>query len=355
MCVVQRRPEIFGAILELGTACWERRGEYVETMVVSSIWALKDMIFFCSRALQVCFRCTATKGTDNLETCYTNIATDALWRTDAAPNLVWSTEPAAARLHGFSLRMVAFDLLHVCHLGILRDLVGSGFKLLTRKKGEYFSGRNITKRLAQLTSELKMWAKGNNVQLSLTKINRKTLNWKSDACPELRVKGADAAACLRFLSWKLQAQAPLQYPSMVICTWAAERFISCLVKASIFLSEEERATAFETGQLFLRSYLQLANRSLEFGELLYKTRPKLHCFTHIVDDLQREHDLHQEHGTEATTVTYRNPFFDATFVDEDWVKHAMQMKKKMAHRTASLNVLRRFAVVTKTALDKATR
>ena len=257
---------------------------------------------------------------------------------------MWSTFPSAGNLHSFSEKLVSLDMLHVLHLGVLRDLVGTAFKLLCRSRGEFYNGRTIAKRLSQLTSELKKWVKAQGLQLSLRRIHRKTLLWRSDCCPEIRCKGADAAVCLRFLASKLQEQAPRSYPGLVVCVWACERFIACLAGSSIFLEEQERATAHTTGQLFLRSYLGLAVQSLEANELLFKTRPKIHFLTHIIDDL----------APDPAGCRQRNPYFDATFVDEDWVKHVIAMKRKMSFRTSSLNVLKRFCTVNKVAYDSLT-
>ena len=290
---------------------------------------------------QVCYRCAASKGNDDFHTVYTDISAAAGWRQQPMPGPMFHIPPAIASLQGFSDRLVALDVLHIFHLGVLRDLVGTGFKLLARTRGEYYNGRRIPIRLHQLTQELKAYCHANNLQLSLQKIHMNTLLWRSDCCPEMKCKGADALVCLKFLVFKLQQRSHRKYPLLLACAWSALQFIGCLASGSIFLLEEERATAQETGYLFLRSYLSLAVSSLEANDLLFKTRPKLHFLVHILDDLHPDPD----------GAPCRNPFYDSTFVDEDWIKHALQMKKKMSRRTSSLNVLKRFAVVNKSAMD----
>ena len=242
-----------------------------------------------------------------------------------------------AALHGFHDQLIALDLLHVLHLGVMRDVVGTGFKLISRNR-EYYSGCSIDKRLRQLTADLKRWCRANGQTLSLNKIHKNTLLWRGDMCPELKAKGADALVCLRFLSSKLQQQAPSSYPGIVACVWFAEQFIGCLAHGSIFLTEEESETAYVTGFMFIQSYLALAQSSLMASELLFKTRPKLHFLLHLVEDLKAK-------------TCIRNPFYDSTFADEDWVKHALALKKRMSFRTCSLNILKRFAVMNKVTLD----
>ena len=47
-----------------------------------------------------------------------------------------------SNLHEFHDELIALDLLHVLHLGVMRDLVGTGFKLLCRSR-EFYSGSSI--------------------------------------------------------------------------------------------------------------------------------------------------------------------------------------------------------------------
>ena len=255
-----------------------------------------------------------------------------LWVLCGPPHLPW-----LAVLHEFHDDLIALDLLHVLHLGVMRDLLGTGFKLICRNR-DYYSGSSIEKRLRQLTSDLKQWCRANGQTLSLNKIHKNTLLWRGDMCPELKVKGADCLVCLRFLNCKLQEQPPTSYPGIVACVWFLERFIGCLAHGSIFLTPEESETAYVTGVMFIRSYLALAQESLMVPELLFKTRPKLHFLLHLVEDMKAK-------------TCIRNPFYDSTFVDEDWVKHALALKKRMSFRTCSLDILKRFAVMNKASLN----
>ena len=99
----------------------------------------------------------ASKGNDDMSLVYTDLSEDARWRTAPVPPM-WSVVPSPSRLHGFSERLISLDLLHVCHLGCFRDLVGSAFKLMAINK-DYYPGRNINKRLRQLTMDLQQWVK----------------------------------------------------------------------------------------------------------------------------------------------------------------------------------------------------
>ena len=244
-------------------------------------------------------------------------------------------------LTGFSQGLIALDILHVLHLGVMRDVVGAGFKIMCRNK-EYYSGRTIAIRLRQLTSDLKSWCKTNGLSLGMKRIRKATLHWKADACPELKAKGADAAVCLRFLAFKLMQRPPSKYHGLVAASWALEHFLGCLAHASLCLTPDECNTAYATGMLFVRTYISLARESLSGSkpELLFKTRPKLHYLVHLIEDLQL-----------GSKSCIRNPYYDSTFVDEDWIKHVLTLKKRMHAKTCSLNVLKRFAVLNKATLD----
>ena len=243
-----------------------------------------------------------------------------------------------SELIGFSDKLIALDLLHVFHLGVARDLCGTGFKLLCKNRDVY-CGSRIEKRLVQLMTDVKAWCKRHGQVLSLTKINKDTLNWKSGECPELRAKGADTMLCLRFLCDKLQQVRLAKYEGLVACTWAAVQFIGVLTHALLFMTDSECSTAAATGRLFVRSYISLAAESLEAQDYYFKCRPKLHHLLHIIEDI----------GAPGAS---RNPFSDSTFVDEDFVKQTLIVKRRVSYRKASLNVLKRFCVINKTALDK---
>lgn len=286
---------------------------------------------------EVCFRCAATKGNYDFSCCYTDVSENAAWRSRGIGPM-WTIAPAMSGLIGFSEKLIALDLLHVFHLGVARDLCGTGFKLLCKGR-DYYSGSKIDKRLLQLTKDLKDWCKRHGHVLSLTKVNKDTIKWKSGECPELRAKGADTLVCLRFLCDKLHQKRPMKYDGIVACAWASVQFMGVLSHASLFMTDSERSTAVVTGRLFVRSYISLAYESLQSGDYLFKVRPKMHYLLHIIDDI----------GLPGHS---RNPFSDATFVDEDFVKQALIVKRRISYRKASLNVLRRFCVINKSTLDK---
>ena len=238
--------------------------------------------------------------------------------------------------HFESLRAVQLDMLHIWYLGVLRDLLGTIIKVLCCSRGVYV-GSTIRKRLVSFNKELRSWAKSSKLQLSSKRIKRDTVTWRSDNCPTLKLKGADCGMILQFCNYKLQLVGCDEYPGLVGCTWAASLFSGCLSHAGTFMMAEERETALIAGQFFIHTYLLMANAALAADQLLFKVRPKIHYLQHLLEQLQ---------------TCNRKPNFGATWMDEDWVRYAVGLKKKMSHRTSSHYILKRFLVLTKASLDK---
>eukprot|EP00439_Symbiodinium_sp_Y106_P060799 s3615_g9.t1 len=284
---------------------------------------------------QVCWRCAATRGNSNIECVYTDISETAAWRSMPVQE-PWEQEPVATSIWGWDLSLVGIDLLHVLHLGILRDLCGSAIKVLVSKRG-FFRGATIPKRLQEFTRQLKLYAKVEKLQLYLRNVKKTTVDWRSDKCPELRCKAADCATILKFLAWKTQQEEPPAYKGMVACIWAADRFVRILFSAGMYLTPAERESAYACGDLYLNLYLSLACEAVESGTLLWKVRPKYHYCWHAVNDLLSKG---------------RNPSKDATWMDEDVMRHTFHMRRKMCARKSPLNMLKRYLVVAKTAMDK---
>ena len=289
---------------------------------------------------QVCFKCMASMGRENPAFLYTDLRPTAAWRNTVHTSLPWSVQPALAKLAGFSLALVCTDLLHCWALGVLRDVVGSTLKILVLSK-TYYVGSTIRARLQQCFREVRKFAADNRCPLKVKKLNRDTLNWKGRTCPELRTCGSDATVFLRYLNQKLLVDPPPteKYQGMLACIWKAERFSRVLSKGGVFLTPEENAEACKHGWDFLVVYVKLAHEAAASGEWYWKLRPKFHHLTHML-------------LWSMNSFSKRNPGHDCCWMDEDYVKHLMQVVRKLHPLTASRNVLRRSLVTTKqTMLD----
>ena len=277
---------------------------------------------------------------NNFHLVYTDVSDQAGWRSTIGATDPWeaSSCPALTKLWGFTTRHIATDLLHCWNLGCLRDMVGSCVKILVKDKW-YFAGRTIDKRLATLARELRAFSKTHGMQLSIKTVKRSTVAWASDKCPELHSSGYDAVVFARYLLDKLLQKPPPRYSGLTVMMWAGETFVTCLQNAGPFLTAEEAETVYQVGNLWIKSFVQLANEAAQNKELLFKCRPKMHFMHHTIDEAR-------------SRPSRRNASADTTWVDEDYVKSIIAMKKKMDFRTSSENCLRRSLVVCKQSLSK---
>ena len=89
-------------------------------------------------ANSVCLHCLATKGM----TCpYTDVSATAAWRDTQGVNMPWLEQepPALTHLYNFRLSVIGLDLLHIWHLGLARDVIGSVMVILLRARNFFCS------------------------------------------------------------------------------------------------------------------------------------------------------------------------------------------------------------------------
>ena len=146
---------------------------------------------------QVCWKCKATKGQDDVQYCYTNMSLGAPWRATFYSEDPWDEQPGLAQTIGFNIRMIQIDCLHAWHLGTGRDLCGGAIKYLVKRPG-FFSGRTQDARLAHASERLKEFCKQRGLRPSLRKLTKANVSW-GGWYPELRCKGFDTYLVLLWL------------------------------------------------------------------------------------------------------------------------------------------------------------
>ena len=289
-----------------------------------------------NRVAEVCCLCKATAGRRDFTLVYSNVNDNAGWKETIGVEHPWEVRPKLCDLIGDGLANLQLDMMHLWHLGVLQDLLGTVIKLLARGRHVY-SGSTIKKRFVAFNRELRAYCREHKLTLSCKRIRKETICWRRNGCPTLKSKAADAAVILEFCNYKLQVTELPFYPGLTACVWAAHRFSGCMMNAGMFMSAEERSTTVIAGKFFLRSYMLLAREALHVqNEHYFKIRPKIHYIQHVLERLQQ---------------SCRNPTFACNFMDEDWLKYAMGLKRKMAHKTSPHWILKRFCVFNKTALD----
>ena len=120
--------------------------------------------------------------------------------------------------------------------------------------------------------------------------------------------------------------------------WLAECWVAMLQSAGMFLTAAEDEQRMQIGQLMLRTCVKLARWALDNNKKLFRCRPKVHLLTHMCED-QRPSRL--------------NPCHCSCWMDEDFIKRSMNLKKKVHRRTATQRTLQRYTLALGTKLREA--
>lgn len=148
----------------------------------------------------MCWKCLATKGEDAVDNCYTNADPGAPWRYTFYSQLPWgAVPPEFVNLVGFDVKMINIDIMHAWHLGVGRDLAGGAIQQLAKLRW-FWHGRTQEDRLANATARLRRFCKQRNLLLTLRKLTKANLRWKTDCYPEVRCKAYDTYIILSWLA-----------------------------------------------------------------------------------------------------------------------------------------------------------
>ena len=242
--------------------------------------------------------------------------------------------------------MISADILHVWHLGSGRDLAASCVVLLVKHR--YFNGSNIEQSLARATERLKAYCKSHKLSLMLKKLTKQNLSWCSDSYPELKAKGHGTAVILQWLNAEMMVQQPVAKPNayggqrtlddMQLCLWSADSVLRMCMLAPQFFDESHQRHKVAVGTIFMNSYLTLAGRAIQDGVRLWKIRPKLHIWHHVLLE---------------DRPSRQNPHFQSTWMDEDFIKRTMRITRRTHKRTAPVASLQRWLLGLQINLEAA--
>ena len=257
---------------------------------------------------------------------FTDLRPDSAWSATEYQQDPWSFTPSYSLLEGFSITMIQADLLHVFHLGVARDLIGSTLALFIKDK-LIFSGATQADRLREATTNLKSFARGAKLPLKLHRLTKRKLGWDSKSYPEFRGSGYDAFVVLRWLVQVVQSH-PAEVPAPLYrAIYAADHTLSVLYNAGRYLTEAEQHSKETYGMMFLHNYMEMVHRNLTARRRLFRLRPKFHLMHHIV---------------KARPGSRVNPAVFSTWMDEDCLRKMMRVLKLTDPRTAPRRILERF-------------
>ena len=124
-------------------------------------------------------------GRRDFNTVYTDVSSAAGWRATVGVSPAWSDLPAFATFPSLTEQMVSIDWMHSFHMGVARDLLGTGIKIIAGGK-DYFDYRTIDLRLKALLRDVKQFAKDHGKGISVTKLTKSGLGWSGGQTPEFK-------------------------------------------------------------------------------------------------------------------------------------------------------------------------
>lgn len=160
--------------------------------------------------------------------------------------------------------------------------------------------------------------------------------------PWLHCMGADTATVLSWLASKcvMAEEMPESLDLVIAAVWSADVWMRVLMKGGEFLEEPEWQTASTVGRYFIAVYFTLAESAAQSGELLWHIRPKLHLLCHLAW---------------MDKASKQNPGNHTTFMDEDFMKQFMRIKRATHVVKSSLRVLQRYLESVKLKLGRMPR
>ncbi len=199
-------------------------------------------------------------------------------------------------LPGFSKDCILFDWLHLGPLGFLRDYVGSVcIDLLERDElSHHFGTGTRDQQLDRLWAAFRKWCRDTGRapckgSLSLRSLGRSR---GTSIYPELSsaIKAAGVQSLTLFVSELLLHvfAGEGHHCNLRQCAaWGIVEFIVTSQKAGLLLSRSETERMLEGGRAFVDCYAGLAREAATHGVFLWKMRPKLHFFEHLLSFMEK--------------------------------------------------------------------
>ena len=238
------------------------------------------------------------------------------------------------------------DVLHIYHLGIGRDFVGSALTMALTT----FYETSVEVALKEMNQELKQFLKASGKQVHFKTITRDVLGFTSEGVYPAGhwSKAMDTPVLMEFTSWIIQQRPNKLNESrdlQIICSAceAMSDLMRALLKAGLWLNSNEAGMCSDCGLHFLACYSKLANLSYQRSSCRFNLVPKLHCFHHICMDLR----------SQARTSNFAlNPLSQCTFQDEDFVGRVARISRRVSPRLQSLRTIQRYLVATRQELQE---
>ena len=300
------------------------------------------------RCNQCCDFCLATTDKRSPELTWGHLTLKALWRhtmtmTDPQDPSPWTVVPGLAK----ERRLL--DLLHIAHLGTLRDVIASCIidALEDGSLGHFYGLDGASKNdiLHKMSHHAAAWAKAHGMQLyvgtlTMARLGRPLHAHWPFAVLDTRVKAAKCRTLMAFVTFlmsrlaespALQSQeAKLHAQIRSVCCWSIDVPLSVFSQnRSVKMPVQLVAEVTWLCRLHSAAFQWLAAECLRHRRLLYKVRPKTHYFSHMVDSF------------ESSSICLMHL---ATFGDEDFMGKCRKICQACHGSTYMLTWSRRYAL-----------
>ena len=215
-----------------------------------------------------------------------------------------------------------FDVFHIWHLGLGKQLLGNVLALLSERQ----PAGNVDERFQLLTQEYLAWCQAHKKTPQVKKLTKELITWPTKGHFPVGSwhKGALTTVLLEFVSDHYKntdfSNEPLLLESMEAVK-AASTCLQTMFSHSVFLSNSEAMFIGQMGQRFLRRYASLAEKSKGLGRCLFALQPKGHAWHHLMLDLV----LASNQGLRYIV----NPLTWSVQLDEDFVGRPSRLSRRV--------------------------
>ena len=296
-----------------------------------------------------CWMCGAGSPNIPLE----DFSAEPCWiSTCGASNaLPWTTTPPwfdhlPAQLYEDRGRFFKLDLLHIYHLGVGRDFVGSSLSVLLE---QVYPGDTFPQKLEAMNEDLRTYCTSKRKQIHFKFLTRDLLGFVSNnKYPTGHWnKASDTPVLMEFVFWILQQHATEvgQSRMLQIMSSASEAmgfFMRELLGAPLWLSVEQAHRAGQASLHFLQCYAKLVEIFYQKKDCKYNLVPKLHNMHHLSLGLL---------GSAFKGNKAINPISYCCFQDEDFIGRVSRLSRRISPKLLVRRTMERYLIATRYQLS----
>ena len=210
-------------------------------------------------------------------------------------------------IDGWGLGSDFEDLLHNVYLGHAKDALASAvYEVLCERPRHAWEPL-----MAEWDNEYRRYLRERGFQGAKILLKLKTFGIKPVGAPDFpevsrRVKAAACKRLIPFIAAKVHRACDGSEHSRqrTMCLWGLAQFGAVLDNSPRHMSVDDLRAAMRAVEAYVACLQSLSNASAIRDQRLWKIRPKVHCFLHLVHRM---------------SLTGRNPRHEATWNNEDFV------------------------------------